>query len=564
MPAAPSTRPLTTNGWDTVYAVYFPDVNRAIVAQKSSPDTLTETGQDDNGPYSLTGSFGPWQLVGGGDAENLHLQVPLITSTLVYAGETAVCPTPVQLTVEVQLAWVAADATGNRQNLTVAAGAGPATPVVLVGEPDFGTNPLSLTQGALYQQLVVKWLTAHVGAFQHVFSSLTLNTVLDQSPGFQWTVPTATLYAVADQPVDTTGAIDGSRSIFAVLCMTENRPSPGVHQVDPAAIPPGDGITPVNSAFLISPERFLSNMILPGLPLMFRGTPGLDSFTLSADGRSLTNAVELQFTDQQLDNGNTVNPTVSANNFIVAMLGDVVQLTMNGLHFEYLSGTTIAIDHTSTVKLTLNNQGQFKMDMVQATNSATVSQSNGVYIGTIVASIAAAFAAAAVGGLIGGVASAATVAPVAAGAADVELAVINGIEQEAADGLGNFVPAQGAEDGAGEGAVAALQQLPARFNSFFAARWRMILGILAKSIVSGAPASINYLIKYMALKDGSDMPTLDAFGTQVMTPITWPALQTPSSGAGTLGDALVAGALNGPFQVALNLQVTPTSAAQAV
>ena len=574
-----SPRSVSTNDWDTVYALYFPDVNQAIVAQKSSPKSLSYSGSDDDGPYSLAGTFGDWQLVTGGDGENLHLQVPVTAATLTLPGtpatDDAAATEPktttlslVLVTIEVKLGWVNAAQDANTLNLTVStASPAPTQPAVAIVNVDYGANTLNLPQRGIFTQSVEQCLLGNAGAFKHVFSSISLNASLDTKPGFQWTVPTATLYAVVDQE-DATDTQDFARSIFAVLCMTEGRPSPGAHQVDPFAIPVGDGTKTVNSAFLISPARILENMILPGLSLMFRGNPPTSSFSLTAGGLVLTNNVELQFTDQQLDNGNTVNPTVSAQNFSISMMGPLIEVKMTDLHFDYVSGTTVHIDHTSTVSLVLNSAGQFKMDLTNSTNHATVTQSDAVYIASIATTIGLALATAAVGGLLGGVAAPVTdVLPIAVGEAGdeigagaIEMAPV--VLEDAADGAAaaaNDVGNVGGDD-VMAAVTAAANGAPSKFSVFFASFWGKALVVLTKALVGGSVAIVNFAVKYAALKNDGEIPTLDAFGTQVMAPITWPNLKMPAAG-GTLGDQLVSGKLNGAFQVGLNLEFDHTPAA---
>jgi hypothetical protein len=565
--SATASHTLTTNGWDTVYAIYFADLNRAIAAQKTSPTSISGTSTGDDGTYVLAGTFGDWELTAGGDGENVYLRVPLTTSTLTLTNEGAP-PTEtkfdlVALTIEVQLQWVAASTNG-QEDLTVrAASATTGQPAVSIVGVDYGTATPTLTEKGVYEALAEAWLVSNVGAFKQVFSTVVLNTTLDgDNASFQWTAPTATMYAVVDQPA-ASGSADAARSVFAVLCMTEGRPSPGVHEVDPDIIPAGDGTKTINSAFLISGERFLNKLLLPGLPLMFKGTPPLTSFSVATDGLSVTNAVDLQFTDQQLDNGRTVNPTVPAGDFTLTLAGALLELTLNGLYFDYTAGTKVTINHASTAALTLNTGRQFKLDLVGSRNSATVSQSDGVYVVLIVSNIAASIAAAAVGGLLSGIADAPVVAIQAgeageAGAAEagVEMADLAALPAGDEDGAGNI----GEE--ADAGADAAVQGQPGRLATFLNANWALIrkgLIALVSAGVSSIPSVVNAIIKHEADKQG-DIPTLDALGAQVLAPVSWPQ-QQPIAPGSSLSDVLVGGQLNGAFQVALNLTLNPTPTA---
>lgn len=571
--ATASPNLISTNGWDTVYALYFPDVNKAIVAQKSSPLSFSYSKAEDDGTYTLTGTFGDWQLVAGGDGATIHMLVPVTTATLALsskpatdgspalAGQQTTYASPVQVTVEVKLAWVNAAQDDNNQVLIVnGTSAITEQPAVAILSVDYGNNPQpGMVEAAIFQQFLGMWLANHAGAFKHVFSSITLNASLDKNPGFQWTVPTATLYAVVDQGNDANGQ-NFARSIFAVLCMTEGRLSPGAHEVDPFAIPLGTEASPVNSAFLINPARIMGNMLLPGLPLLFRDNPLLSSFSVSPDGLSISNNEELQFADQQLDDGTTIHPKVRAQSFTIAMMGPLIQLQMNGLYFDYVSGTTVNINHTSTVSLKLNTLGQFKMDLTHSTNHANVSQSDGVYIGTIAATLGLALASAAVGGLLGGVAEPAAAVALNAEEAGIELAPIVVDEGVVGAEQGNVAGAEVMQEVGAQAEAAVGGGAPSRFNLFFTTNWSKALVMLTRAIVGSSVAIVNFAVKYAALHKAGEIPTLDAFGTQVMAPVVWPNLTTAAAGA-PLADQLVSGTLNGAFQVGLNLKFNPAPVA---
>lgn len=542
-PATPHTT--TTNGWDTVYALYFPDVNLAIANAKSSPPSFTQT---EDG-MTLTGTFGDWQLAAGGDGKNLHMTLPIPTSTFSGMGAPVTC-SAITATIEINLLWKNPDGT------TALGGSGPAAgtpppapstpnlkvnhattdktqPAVSIVAMDYKDNTLTSIQQGIYQQLVLDWLNANLQDFAHVFSTITLNTILDTNAGFQWMLPTTTLYAIVDKE-DSTGADDFAKSTFAVLCMTENRPSPGVHEVDPFAIPDG-----ANSAFLISPARVLENMFLPGLPHMFQGMPATSCFTV--DDTTITNNVELQFTDQRLDNDRIVNPTIPAGNFIIELVGNQVQISMHGLYFDYTPGFKVTMDHVSNATFVLNSDFVFKMQVVGTpTTSASVSISKGAEIGMIVMSIGLAVAGAAVGGFLGGAASAAATAPVVVGEEAAVAAVTTAVEEGAEDAVSNITTEAVAD------AASQVSGLAGKFSNFFAANWAKMLGAFIGGSIGGATSAIPAIIEKIANDKADDIYTLNDFGTQMMAPLVWPNMETK-------GERLVNGSLNGALQVGINL-----------
>ena len=551
-----TTNQTTTNGWDTVYALYFPDVNTAIKNAKSSPTSFTQT----DAPLTLNGTFGDWQLAGGGDGKNLHMTLPIPTSTLSGIGTPATY-TAITATIEINLLWKNPDGTTALGGAAVPAGTPPPAPskpnlkvngasadktqpAVSIVFMDYGANTIGGMQQGMYQQLVLEWLNAHLEDFAHVFGTISLNTVLDTNAGFQWMVPTTTLYAIVDKE-DSTGADDFAKSTFAVLCMTQGRQSPGAHEVDPFAIPDG-----ANTAFLISPARVLENMFLPGLAHMFTSAPDASCFTL--DATTITNNTELQFTDQKLDNGHIVNPTVPAGNFIVALIGNQVQINMHGMHFEYTPGFTVTIDHVSNATFVLNKNRIFSMNIVGTpTTSASVSISKGAEIGMIVMSIALAVAGAAAGGFLGGAAAGGAAGAVdAAGDAAVSAVTVS-VEEGAEDAASN-ITAEAVTD-----AAAQVGGIAGKFANFFAANWAKMLGAFIGGSIGGATSAIPAIIEKMANDNDSDIPTLDSFGTQMMDSISWPNMENK-------GELLVNGSLNGAMQIGINLTPVATPAATPV
>lgn len=545
-----SSQPADTNGWDTVYALKFPDVNAEIVRKKSSPKCFHHDIENKGGvKTTLDGKFGDWQLVVGGDGKDLHMSLPIPSSTVVggYFGSTAQTCTHVTAIIEVNLLWVNSDnAAANKQELITNVSSADATqPPVSVLVLDFSkdtTGGLDEIGQSIYKGMLLDWLSSAIKEFKHVFSMITLNTILDGMSGFEWMVPTDTLYAVTDV------ADNLEDSIFSVLCMTGNRPNPEAHQVSPYAIPPStDPQHPINSVFLISPARLLENMMLPGVPLMFKDSPALSSFTV--DATTIKNNVQLQFPDQDLyDKENvyvgTAHPVVEAGNFIIELVDNVINFVISGMHFEWKPGVTVTVDHTSKATLVLNPDRKFKLTVQNgAFSSFNVEISDGLSDGMIAASIGLAVAGAALGGFLGGASTAATSTATEA----VTVTVADGVE----DALSN-IEAEAVSD-----AEAQVGGAPGKFSNFFSVNWAKMLGGMIGGAIGGSTAAIPGILTKLA-NDGAHymVPTLDLFGTAVMKPITWPNMDTT-------GDIVVGGRLNGALQIALYLKPLPAAPAAA-
>lgn len=525
----------STYGWDTVYAVRFSELNKAIVRQKTSPRQLEESVQDEGDTYRVSGEFGDWQLTTGGDGRNLRLALPLTAST--YTTPTQVYAlSPLTLVVEVSLAWVNTGPRNGADTHELRVGGATATAVVLADLTDWGSNTLGEASKSFYTALVQNWLGKHLGSFQQVFSTLSMNRQLDDSQeGFQWLMPTGTpLYAVTDRNDEL------ANSFFGVLCMTENRPAPGTHQLDAFAIPDGAA-----SAFLISPERIITNMLLPGMQFLFAGKPGPDQFLISPDGRTISNKNALKFSEQSLENGRHVYPRIKAGNFGLEVRDNRIDMMMSGLYFDFLPGTTVTITHSSSVGLAVSDTNHFKMDVVGTPlTSATITSSTGVLAAQIVGTIAAALFGAAMSGVVGALAEGG--ATFIASSQNATIAAIRTAVTASVGRVTNILPTAFA------GAAAGLSGMAAPFTTFFAANWGKIfagtVGIVAGGMASLVPSIVGYFANELA----SEVPTLDEFGTQALAQLKWPLSDKE-------GYKLVGGSLNGALQLIIALPPEPAA-----
>ncbi|MEV0094836.1 TULIP family P47-like protein [Streptomyces sp. NPDC050738] len=277
--AAATSVPYNTNGWDTVYVVPIPDVNKAIASKKTSPTSWTASL-----PASMftpkidgTGSFGTWSLAQGGSGSIIRMRVPFTarltsgTTNLQFSGGTAY--------IEVKLVYIpqAPSSKGTPNNLKVrTSGGSPDDPVVTVSSVTY-TSPTPYDQGMgnILQQLLASWFNANLQAFQHVFASVNLSAQA-ATGGFAWMNPTETEYAYIDNA-------DINKALLGVLCMTENRSDEGtVQEIAAGAIPSG-----ARASFNMSLERFMRKMVLPSLPAQFTNAPP-NTFALGNNDTQIT------------------------------------------------------------------------------------------------------------------------------------------------------------------------------------------------------------------------------------------------------------------------------------
>jgi hypothetical protein len=289
-------------GWDTVFAIRYSDVNATIASSGASPDTFFHQVTEDTDVSSIQGTFEDWSLTVGGAGHLVMMALPVPVVTLKRTGHPDAQRTQVTYTIKVELTAIPqgpGDEGGTLHALVIKAPVHGANAVVTVEDVDYAGADTDHTVRFYLQGLMQEWLNENIQEFKHVFATVNLNAKAAKEQ-FQWLRPTHTSYAVYD---DHTTLASG---IFAVLCMTENRdPSPD-QIIASDVIPAGK-----RSAFLISKERFLSKMMKPGMGQMFTGPVKADPkrkwpedyFHLEDKDTMLTNTHDIYIEDMVLEAG---------------------------------------------------------------------------------------------------------------------------------------------------------------------------------------------------------------------------------------------------------------------
>lgn len=315
--AVPGGTETPTLGYDTVFAVSLDGINAAIRQRGSSPKALNWPQQ---GPlqFGLTANFDDWQMVPSGDGAEIHFALPMSNLRAPYVLKG----TPGVLTCDAAVAYIAvklhvqphsgpallpdgtplgAPAKGTKRHALKVRDVSPDPndPIVSVIDIIY-TKPLSDPEGAdPIRTMVRAWATQHLADFEHVFAFVDLN---DQIATGQWSFckPHTSTYAYVDD-------ISGTSGHLALLSMTSNDPMPSIQQVTSLAIPPG-----CTAAFLISPRRFLLDMVLPGILQMWPNLTAGD-LVVGADCKSLAMKPGLKVTLPGFvaKDGNSYIPTLS-------------------------------------------------------------------------------------------------------------------------------------------------------------------------------------------------------------------------------------------------------------
>ncbi len=349
IPAAPADGiSVETYGWDTVFGIPVPDVNKAIIDHKSSPPSFSI---DDQG-FTLAADFGDWQICQGGDGKAVRMLLPLKNVVLTYTttGKTFTFDSG-HTVVEIQLHYIPhtglADGSapsGNPMALIAnPASNDPNIPVFNVIELALNPQPGDVTQ-AVISQGIADWGTANLAEFAHVFAVVDLNLMVDQG-AWGFVTPNYTSYAYLDGD-----SLDDS--LFGVLTMTGNRVAgQNVEQISPSAIPSGSV-----AGFLIANQRALLDVVRPAIMQTYSG--------LTVDNFQLNQQSELYLVpDVEIDlppvdhNGSTYYPKLTS--LTIQSLGQEFTLTAY-TRTDVAAGITAWCQtvHQYTIQLGTSSNGQ--------------------------------------------------------------------------------------------------------------------------------------------------------------------------------------------------------------
>lgn len=511
---------ISTNGWDTVYAVRFTEVNNSIKESGKTPSSFEESDKDDG--TSVSGSFESWELATGGDGKNVNLNLTA-TKVKVNLGDKTFSYNSVNVPIQINLEWVVEDSVASLKPTKEA------NVTILEGVTFNGGVGGPIIQG-VFTNSIKKWLQKNPQEFEHIFSTVNINYEEDKG-SFKWLKPNGNLsYAVTDGPNG-----DINNSVFAVLSMTSNNTSPSIHAVSPNAIKNG-----FNSGLLISSEIVVKNLLMPNIDLLFDWTRDnklnqsqrLEYFVTTNDGNSITNNKEVYFPPQTI-NEKTVNPVVGPKDFELSIEDNFFVLNVE-MKFEWpligMDLITVKVNHTSHMEMSVDDKGQFSFVVKSNKTDSSAEESTGLLVAEIAMEIAGAVIGAGIGAVIGGAVGGGEDAAIQGGAD----ALTQGTQMttqvttstvRAGGMLATNVPAQAAEDsatGVAELLANAAKLAATPFKWVFAQMSAKliggILGMFAGALVGAIPAILGAVAK----GDGEDFPTIEEFGAKALTNVKWP------------------------------------------
>lgn len=345
IPGALLAAEASTLGWDCVNAIRLPQVNAALLASGSSPTAFEKTVQPG---WTLSGTFGAWQVARGGSGAIVFLRTPLRQARMAFTGTPDLEVTDGRATIAIKLQYlpqppatagqsVGGDTDGTEEYLASDVSArSDDDPAVVVQSIDYGSTTPSELQRALFQAALSDWFNANLDTFTYVFSVVNLNARAAKEQ-FQWLKPTYTSYAYFN------GATD-EESYLGVLNQTSGRTAEGLtNQLPPTAIPAG-----CDGSLLISNTLFLRQMILPGLTKSFTKATESD-FTVSSTGTVIESLRTITLDDIKVD---ASSYTPEMESFKLQIVGDEIQIdTLTKVHIS--PGIDVFITATEYYGITL-------------------------------------------------------------------------------------------------------------------------------------------------------------------------------------------------------------------
>ncbi|MPQ49270.1 TULIP family P47-like protein [Marinifilum sp. N1E240] len=373
-----------TFGWDTSFGIPVPDANKAIIDKKSSPKSFSYS---EASSFSLSGDFNDWQICKGGSGKNIRFSIPLADIILTYAsnGNTVKCDSGTAI-MEVNMHYVphaeslADDVKGNPKALVVKHTGTESLPaavlVSLILDKDVGT-----VSKAIIEEALKKWLNENLQEFNHIFSVVDLNRMIDQGK-WGFVTPNYTSYAFLDGK-------DLDSSILGVLTMTGDRTGDDLaNQISNDIIPQKS-----QAGFLVSQKRTLSDLVRPAIEQAY---PGLnqDNFLLNDAGTKLylKNGISVDIPKVE-HNGSTYQPVLKQ----LSVESDGQILTLQSYtETEVIPGITAQCTATNWYKIELgtskNGQTLKFIEAQPADIQHTIHRSEGSIITEVVIAIVAAIA----------------------------------------------------------------------------------------------------------------------------------------------------------------------------
>ncbi|MBU3146261.1 TULIP family P47-like protein [Clostridium sp. CF012] len=336
---------VTTNGWDSVYAIRANYLNLAIQEKHTSPPNFSQDLDDSGDIFKVDGNFGDWQIIEGGDGSNVNMKIPIKDGIYTSSTGKQISLNDVSAVVQVKLAYFPEVLSEQFEdgsydlkiNTTQTNQQNPVVSLLYMNFPP--DSKISTINKAIIQSMLQLWLNDNLKAFDNVFSTVYLKN-LSSGEDFKWLKTTYMSYAYTDN-----GTLNSS--VFGVLCMTNNRSADALsHQITSVAFEKDD-----SSVFIINTQLFLKYQFLPGVQQDF--SKDKDKFVLN---ENMITAKNLSM--EGIKYGCiTYHPKI--DNFMVSFEPTQIRTTTHiSVNISPGIDAYIDMDSFQTLELTVNDKGE--------------------------------------------------------------------------------------------------------------------------------------------------------------------------------------------------------------
>ena len=524
---------ITTMGWDVVYATTLQKINNRLSASGKLPTTFSGSVQDLTG--SVTGSWGPWELISGSPSNLLWMHCPIVSGTFTCNGHSPVDLSGFALTVQFGLILTQTTASASNGTTYVLVPATSGQGIPLVSNYSFsGINDTSLY---VLQEIMSQIVPEQVKNLGSVFASIVLND--DTTTGYPWLNPTSAAFACESLPTD-----DARIGIFALLAMTEGRSSEGNQSVVDRRVLDG---APAGSdgGLVLGPTLVMNQFLQPAIQGLVQGS-NLSDFTADQTGTMLCNKETMTwgaFIYDENDDGKetaTVYPTIPQGNIQLSLGDNVIHLSMSNINFAYpgWSGPgqiTISFDTEQffTFDFTLRDDGELvmvpKTGQFNTSFNVTIIPDKEEQIFQIALSAAMEVLMAVIGGVVECATEACsevmenalTPAEGDGFTAEIEMVELNNLTSQVEPDVIQQVEEEAAEEGGEAVENSTINKYLQKFKNAIVANKYKIYMKIVEVICTKLADSVTDIAVWAAQKQYGNLPSLKPFAETGIQPVKW-------------------------------------------
>lgn len=253
---------MDTYGYDLVYACALDEINSQLVSsfsneKMSSSFTYFIPASESDPSINISGKFGAWQLVLGGQNRLIRFMIPIVSGSL-GVGSKSYDLTDSQVEMEFQLGWLGSGTSVNAQgsgdntqlqfNIKLKGNKpGDSTDGAVTTVKVFPNKGMDFLAQGIMHDIMPDLFLAQRNLFNHIFASI---VPIPQGMS-DWITPKKWNYFYSEA---------NGKGQLCVLSMVTERDLPSIPAFDSSVF--ADGST---ASLILSQELFMQHLLLPGL-----------------------------------------------------------------------------------------------------------------------------------------------------------------------------------------------------------------------------------------------------------------------------------------------------------